>query len=275
MPTLGDLRVIISVDKQNQTDYHDEDTAGQDAKFISRYVECKSGASFSVDISIKKTMNFKSDAIVFYVYVDGHQANGVIIAKADVSTTSGAVYFHRISGATRKIADKWKFRPFMFVEQVSGLIAKQYDRKKLGSIEVKACHITQRDFNPGKNSSWEEAKSSSEVALSEKQLKGSSATHSTNYGKTQSCAEHRICNFDYVDGKTFPFAYFQFKYRSKAEQHVKREGEIKRTAGLESEQEVKPETGVKRERDEEMEEILASAYVKRPKNTAPVDLTDV
>lgn len=116
MPTLGDLRVIISVDKQNQTDYHDEDTAGQDAKFISRYVECKSGASFSVDISIKKTMNFKSDAIVFYVYVDGHQANGVIIAKADVSTTSGAVYFHRISGATRKIADKWKFRPFMFGE---------------------------------------------------------------------------------------------------------------------------------------------------------------
>ncbi|KAI4234036.1 MAG: hypothetical protein LQ349_004042 [Xanthoria aureola] len=342
MPTLGDLRVIISIDKKNRTDYHDEDTAGQDAKFISRYVECKSGASFSIDISIKKTMNFKSDAIIFYVYVDGHCARNVIITKAVVSSTSGTVYFERISGATRKIADNWEFRPFMFgeikhVEQVSGLVAKRHDRKKLGSIEVKAHHVTQRDFHPAKNSSWDEAESSSQVALSEKQLKGSSATHAANYGKTQPYAGHETVDIDYVDRKDFPFAYFQFKYRSKkalqsmlliprtpsppppprpvpleerpvetlsveelqqlvhrlresrtaepharsklesalAEQDVKREGETKRRADIKSEQEGKPGTGVKRERDEEMEEILASAYVKRPKNTVPVDLTDV
>lgn len=116
MPTLGDLRVIISVDKQNRTDYHDEDTTGQDAKFISRYVECKSGASFSIDISIKRTTKFKSDAIVFYVYIDGHDAYDNIITKDVVSCTSGAVYFFRVPGATRKIADKWEFRPFMFGE---------------------------------------------------------------------------------------------------------------------------------------------------------------
>ena len=125
MPTLGDIRVIISVDKQNRTDYHDEDTAGQDAKFISRYVECKSAASFSVDISIKKTTNFKSDAIVFRVYIDGHDADGVVIAKADVSSTSGAVYFHRSSGATRKIADSWEFRPFMFGEIKHGKLLSE------------------------------------------------------------------------------------------------------------------------------------------------------
>ncbi|KAL8657874.1 MAG: hypothetical protein Q9226_001488 [Calogaya cf. arnoldii] len=61
MPALGDVRVAISVDKQRRIDYDHADTAGQHAKYISRYVECKSGASFSIDINIKKTMKFKSD----------------------------------------------------------------------------------------------------------------------------------------------------------------------------------------------------------------------
>ncbi|KAI4229367.1 MAG: hypothetical protein L6R36_000908 [Xanthoria steineri] len=347
MPTLGDLRVIISVDKQNRTDYHDEDTTGQDAKFISRYVECKSGASFSIDISIKRTTKFKSDAIVFYVYIDGHDAYDNIITKDVVSCTSGAVYFFRVPGATRKIADKWEFRPFMFgeikhVEQVSELTAKQYDRKMLGSIEVKAYHVTQRDVDAAKNHSWDEAEISSQVALSEKQLKGSSATHAAKYVTPWPLVLARwaseISNASHVGYlvKARPTALLidnvamalqsmliiprtpsppppprpipleerpvemlameelqqlvrrQRKENRTAEphaksklesaldeQHVKLEGKIKRPAGIKSEQEVKPETGVKRERDEEMEEILASAYVKRSRNKAPVDLTDV
>ncbi len=67
------------------------------------------------------------------------------------------------------------------VEQVSGLIAKQYDRKKLGSIEVKAHHVTQRNVTSANYPSWDEAEVSSQAALSEKQLKGSSATHAAKY----------------------------------------------------------------------------------------------
>ncbi|KAI4270597.1 MAG: hypothetical protein L6R38_007081 [Xanthoria sp. 2 TBL-2021] len=312
MPALGDLRVAISVDKQQRSDYHDEDTADQNAKFISRYVECKSGASFSVEILIQKTMKFKSDAIIVYVYIDGREADNIIISQLEVSSASGGVYFKRISGATRKIANHWEFRPFMFgeikhVEQLSGPVAVQHDRKKLGSIAVKVHQITRKDAIPAKESSWDEAKNPSHaITLSEHQLKGSSATHAANYGIKQHAAAREYVHVDFVDGRDSPLAHFQFKYRSKieelqqlvrrqrrkeshtaepqaksklesalAEQHVKREGEIKRQPGIKSEQEVKPETGVKRERDKEMEEILASAYVKRPKNTVPIDLTDV
>ncbi|KAI4257533.1 MAG: hypothetical protein L6R42_005588 [Xanthoria sp. 1 TBL-2021] len=352
MPALGDLRVAISVDKQQRSDYHDEDTTDQNAKFISRYVECKSGASFSVEILIQKTMKFKSDAIIVYVDIDGRKADSIIISQLEVSSTGGGVYFKRISGATRKIANHWEFRPFMFgeikhVEQLSGPVAIQHDRKTLGSIAVKVHQITRKDAVPAKESSWDEAKNPSHaITLSEHQLKGSSATHAANYGMKQHAAACEYVDVDFVDGRDSPFAHFQFKYRSKkalqsilliprtpsppppprpipleerpveslsveelqqlvrrqrpstsltqrkesqtakpnaksklestlAEQHIKREGEIKRQSGIKSEQEVKSETGVKRERDKEMEEILASAYVKRPKNTVPVDLTDV
>ncbi|KAL8758806.1 MAG: hypothetical protein Q9199_001217 [Rusavskia elegans] len=345
MPSLRDLRVAISVDKQQRSDYHDEDTTDQNAKFISRYVECKSGASFSVEILIQKTMKFKSDAIIVYVYIDGREAANIIISQLEVSSAIGGVYFKRISGATRKIANHWEFRPFIFgeikqVEQLSGPVAIQHDRKTLGSIAVKVHQITRKDAIPPKESSWDEAKNPSHaITLSEHQLKGSSATHAANYGIKQPAAAREYVDVDFVDGRDSPFAHFQFKYRSKkalqsilliprtpspppppprpvpleerpieslsvqelqqlvrrqrkvsqtakphaksklestlAEQHIKLEGEIKRQPGIKSEQEVKPDTGVKRERDEEIEEILASAYVKRPKNTVPVDLTDV
>lgn len=120
MPSLGDLRVAISVDKQQRSDYHDEDTTDQNAKFISRYVECKSGASFSVEILIQKTMKFKSDAIIVYVYIDGREAANIIISQLEVSSATGGVYFKRISGATRKIANHWEFRPFIFGEIKQG-----------------------------------------------------------------------------------------------------------------------------------------------------------
>ena len=116
MPALGDLCVAISVDKQTRTDYDDADTDDQHAKYISRYVECKSSASFAVDIHIKKTMNFKSHSIAFFVYVGGHCADGALVSQADVSFNPGPIFFQRVSGAIKKVGDQWVFRPFMFGE---------------------------------------------------------------------------------------------------------------------------------------------------------------
>ena len=58
-----------------------------------------------------------------------------------------------------------------------------------------------------------------------------------------------------------------------AAQHIKQENQIKAQPAVKSEQEVKRES-VKRERDEEMEEILASAYTKKAKTSVPIDLSD-
>ncbi|KAL8648260.1 MAG: hypothetical protein Q9226_006064 [Calogaya cf. arnoldii] len=368
MPALGDVRVAISVDKQTRTDYDDADTDDQHAKYISRYVECKSGAMFSVAIQIKKTMHFKSDAIIFRVYVDGHYADSHVVAQAIVSSNPGPIFFRCAPGASKKVGDQWEFRPFMFgeiehVDQPSGLVANKPDRKKLGSIVVEFHHVTQKHDITVKESSWDETKIPSQaIALSETELKGSSATHTASYGKKQPTAAREMMKVDYIDGKNSPFARIQFKYRSKSKvesdsceddytgtkastealqsmlliprtpsppppprlipleerpvetlsveelqqlvhrlrvstpliaiaiensvdlQKESRTVEPQTKSKLEStlaeqniksEQEVKPETGVKRERDEEVDEILASAYTKNAKPATAVDLTDL
>ncbi|KAL8770306.1 MAG: hypothetical protein Q9209_003942 [Squamulea sp. 1 TL-2023] len=79
MAILGDLVVGIAVNNQRRTDYRDEEAENQNSKFVSRYVECKSGASFSIHVEIKKTIvlnyGIKQTCVAPHV-VDMHVVDG-------------------------------------------------------------------------------------------------------------------------------------------------------------------------------------------------------
>ncbi|KAL8861232.1 MAG: hypothetical protein Q9178_002448 [Gyalolechia marmorata] len=99
MAVLGDLRVVINVDKQPRTDFPDDETDNPKPNFVSRYVECWSGAKFSVQLFIKKTMVFKSGAIFIRLYVDGLLANNAVIEHSRVLNHYSVVYLHNFEGA--------------------------------------------------------------------------------------------------------------------------------------------------------------------------------
>lgn len=116
MVALGNIRCTIMVEKQARSDFHDAETENQNASFVSRYVECLSGATFAVKLEINKNFVFKSESIGCYVYVDGTLANSNLVYPSQVRKASH-VYIHRVSGAThREGNDRWEFRPFIFGE---------------------------------------------------------------------------------------------------------------------------------------------------------------
>ncbi|KAL8684865.1 MAG: hypothetical protein Q9224_006093 [Gallowayella concinna] len=237
MVALGDLRITIMVDEQSMADFPDDETENQNASFVSRFVECISGATFSVHCEIKRTMGFKSESIVLYVFTDGRCATSVVLQAAQIRA-SHCVYTDTLAGQTRKVNDHWVFRPFVFseikhVEEATRQTINKHKRDRLGTIEVQAHHVKAKPHVTAANQ-WDEANMPNQLlTLSEKELKGSNLTHSAkyvggsfkqvaflaytypSYGAKKIVAALRTVELDYIDGFNSPFAIIRFKYRSK------------------------------------------------------------
>ncbi|KAL8718247.1 MAG: hypothetical protein Q9225_004585 [Loekoesia sp. 1 TL-2023] len=324
MAILPNLNAFIQVDGRRQEEYPDDDTEAENASpdFVPRYIECKSGATFVIHVELKKPpiSFFKSDAIEVQVFFDGKKVHGEFIFRSDVPSHGG--YCANISGTTRKIRDRWEFRPFIFkeIEQTEGASGSTTDkrsRKDLGSITIKTFHvITKGDAAPAWDL-WGARALGQSAALPEQKLKGLNVTHSAIFGQQQISKGCNYVEREFVDGRDSPIATFQFRLCSKKalqsmllvprtpsplpleqrpieslsveEMHQLLRQYQSHTAGpeirtkLEStiaeqrikhEHGIKQEPGVKRGRDEETEEILASAYVKRAKRAETIDLSD-
>ena len=202
MAVLGDLSVVINVDKLQRTDYPDDEADKSKPNIVSRYVECWSGAKFSVQVFIKKTIVFKSGSISVLVYVDGRVADSIVIEQFRVLTHHTAVFLHNFEGAIKYDGTNWHLQPFVFgevkhgkrstshyvdgllilnpVEEASMLVMNRHSRDGLGSIVVKFHHVKQRGVIAPRPDSWDRANRA--VSLSEKQLKGSTITHTARYG---------------------------------------------------------------------------------------------
>lgn len=114
MAILKHLRAFIAIKGQRQKEYAFDDEENEYPDLMSKYIECKTGAPFTIQVEFISSTKFKSDAIQLDIYFDGHMVCRMVVEKTRLAKTGG--YCEKINGVHRKVGDRWQYRPFLFNE---------------------------------------------------------------------------------------------------------------------------------------------------------------
>lgn len=114
MAILGNLKAFIAVAGRRQKEYAFKEMENENPDLVSKYIECKTGSLFTIQVEFNGSTMFKSDAIQLEVYFDGHYADGVVVPQSEFTITGR--HSTKISGAIKKIDGRWEYRPFLFSE---------------------------------------------------------------------------------------------------------------------------------------------------------------
>ncbi|KAL9604949.1 MAG: hypothetical protein Q9219_000137 [cf. Caloplaca sp. 3 TL-2023] len=251
MAILGNLQAFIAVGGSPRKEYVDEDLEMEHKNsVISKYIECQSGADFTLLMEINESFKFKSNAIVFKVYFDGHYVASKILNQYDL--IPGTNHCLKLKEARKKINDRWEHRPFVFKEvkedQEQRIVYKATHSYFLGcTTEPRAANYVTRskDERNGRHSFCKP------VPLEERPIESLSVQEMQELLRQHRQDRSRSAN---SDART--------KLESTIAEQIKREWDPNY------------ERPVKRERDDELDEILASAHVKKPGIVETIDLLD-
>ncbi|KAL9004868.1 MAG: hypothetical protein Q9188_002329 [Gyalolechia gomerana] len=275
MAILGNLKAFIAVADRRQKEYAFKEMENENPDLVSKYIECKTGSLFTIQVEFNRSTMFKSDAIQLEVYFDGHYADSVVVRQSKLAITGR--HCSKISGAIKKIDDRWEYRPFLFseikqTEETSQWEPDERSRRDLGSITIKAFHAKVKGPVAEPSGSWDvERALGQSITLSERKLKGMNVTHTAKTPSPVPLDERPIESLSVEEMQQL---LRQYQSRSaEPETRTKLESTIARQR-IKHEQDIKQERPIKREKDEEMDEILASARVKKPKRAETIDLSD-
>ena len=201
MAILGNLRAFIVVNGNRRKEYVDEDREmeNENPDLVSKYIESKSGVTFTIQVEFKKSFKLKSNAIGIDIYLDGHHVDGHIYSDQDIYPG----LCDTIDGSTKYIRGRFEYRPFVFVEiqrgkhitnwykqevtlkvdEVSSFDLTQSVHVDLGTVTVKAYHVKRHGTLALSSQEWHDEHISGRLtAMPEQKLKGMNITHSTGFG---------------------------------------------------------------------------------------------
>ena len=116
MAILGHLQAFILVGGNSRKEYTVEEMENEDPLVVTKYVECKSGADFSVQVIVNKLLHFKSDNLLVWVICDGGIRYGRYIPKYEAMNGTTL----KIDGVIAFCGTHWEKRPFRFTEIQQG-----------------------------------------------------------------------------------------------------------------------------------------------------------
>jgi hypothetical protein len=79
---------------------------------VTKYIEAKSGANFSVEFKIKPLYNFNSDLLAWFIKMDGECKAGPCFERSDFSRQLGVGCIKQ--GQAYGKGDAWVFKKFKF-----------------------------------------------------------------------------------------------------------------------------------------------------------------
>lgn len=122
MAILGNLQAFIAVNGNRGKEYTDEQLEVENEKpdLVTKYLECKTGAAFTVQVVFDKTIAFKTNTIEIQVFLDGRWMVGSLVDARLAHSVGG--YCLKLNGATRLNDKDWELRPFVFKEIKHGKI---------------------------------------------------------------------------------------------------------------------------------------------------------
>ncbi|KAL8930202.1 MAG: hypothetical protein Q9208_000819 [Pyrenodesmia sp. 3 TL-2023] len=307
MAILGNLRAFVAVNGNRVQEYVDEEleVEKENPELAVKYIEAESGAEFTIDVEVTRQTAFKTENLEIQVHLDGKWAAGEYVYRSKVLQSNN--YVLKIGGATRMVNGSCEFRAFMFSDvrqtnEASKWALDKRDRNDLGSITIKAFHVKLGATRSRSSESWEHEDADTNAAVPEKELKGLAITHLARVFVDGNQCPFAVFRFRYCSKKALqsmlliprtpsptPLAdrpidslsaeearqlLRQYQVRPQEAKREIKSGSGRMQKAIKHEWGVKQERPVKRERDEEFEELLASATeVKKAKLTETVDLS--
>lgn len=305
MEIIGDIQAKIIVNRQPLQEHEDEEVEDENPDAVVKYIEATSGAKFGINIIVPMSYRFSSDALLFEISLDGSYVTSEILPRRprpwDV-TFSGL----ETPNADEHYLRPFMFSEIKALEEGSIHMGRlqQDTLDAIGIITVKAFRAT-RTYGRVGNARHPNPKGLGQITeIAEKQLKGANVTHTAKLGEKQKCNPRAPSEVDYTDDGDSPIASFEFKYcsrkalqamlliprtpspvplelrpveewtleelRETARNHVAARAESESRPQVKPELKVEPARGVKRECDEEYDEIMRSARVKKSKANTPI-----
>ncbi|KAL8902195.1 MAG: hypothetical protein Q9207_004832 [Kuettlingeria erythrocarpa] len=221
MAIFDDLHAFVAVNGTRLQEYADKELEmeKETPDVADKYIEAESGAEFTIEVEATKQMAFKTENVEIQVHLDGKWAAGEFLIRSKVLRSNK--YCLKIGGVTKEIGGNCEFRAFTFssvtptANEDSTWALDKRDRSDLGSIVVKAFHVTVGENRPRSPEAWEYENTDTSVAVPEKAIKGLAITHLTSLGKKQIVSGGPLASRVFVDGSQCPFAVFRFRYCSK------------------------------------------------------------
>ncbi|KAK4694019.1 hypothetical protein P7C71_g3482, partial [Lecanoromycetidae sp. Uapishka_2] len=207
----------------------------------SKYIEAISGAEFVIKSKVPKTVKQVSDALTFSEIIDGLDANRHLMLLRVGQKEVGNCWVHDSQGMKRTTESEAFLKPFLFseIERIEDAPnPKLSSNSNLGTIVVKVFRRKILCGGVGSKVKGYGHSLTPDLALGEKELKGTSLTH---------------CVRRHSGGNA----------NVKSEHGVKAEN-VKSEHGVNSEN-IKQERGVKRKRDKEEEDMIRTAKVQKSK----------
>ncbi|MCJ1399038.1 hypothetical protein MMC11_002240 [Xylographa trunciseda] len=296
MAILKGMWASIAVDGKSLVEYDEDasetsDTLGS-SNTIVKYVEATSGAHFKIEFGWNLPDPEGCEGLCHYVNLDGKNMDSAVSHfKYDASKS----YLDSVRAC---VSGQWTREKFRFAEIVSDdgqsgsmRSSEASDIAGIGKIVLSVCRIKNIQESTTAPTRFNlQARSTVPAKIPEKALKGRALSHKTSLDPPEKTAAIRTYIVDYVDKRDSPYVNFEFRYRSRRALQI--EGIIPRSPSpvpledrpvesLTREEALellarrnaqnKPETKgegsvrprVKRERDAEVDEILASSYVRK------------
>ncbi|KAK8908478.1 hypothetical protein QC760_002854 [Botrytis cinerea] len=222
------VKVTVCTDDQVLQEYDDDEpedvpaveVGGYDraSKTVSKYIEATTGKAFYIKLEITKAYKLDSPIVSFHVFVDGIKVVSKHGGKKDIPLTM------EVKGVKNELDNRQAFMmPFKFGEIItstddSKLASSKEDATRLsavGEIMVKVYRKSQERPSASRNRLRMNLAVDKSMLVHEKALKGRAMSHGTVLGAPQPIIASRHFRTSFLDGKDYPIAIFQFKYRSK------------------------------------------------------------
>ena len=203
MAILKDIEVTVEVEGSSLHEYDDDESGNGYPASITKYVEAISGKAFSIKVYVSKSYNMTSDALIFYIYLDGKYQSNVLLLKTELRSSYGS-WRRIVDGADWMSSSGRQTRPFHFEEIKHSDYLSSHRRQhglmilgdqsfqmettdpastktaELGTVIVKVFRVNVLGIGqPRVQEDPESIASSSDI--NEKELKGKSITHRTGF----------------------------------------------------------------------------------------------
>ncbi|MCJ1438438.1 hypothetical protein MMC27_007826 [Xylographa pallens] len=309
MAILKGIRASVVINGESLIEY-DEDVNEisdnlRDSNLIVKYVEAISRAHFELkfgwDISDLKAC----EGLLIQADLDGKQMDSAVY-QFQKMISSG-----RMDSARRCVGGQWTIEKFRFAEIISvdgpsGSMgsSEASDLASIGQIVLSVHRIRNIRESPDVKTTYNvQTGSTLSGTVPEKALKGRALSHRTSLDPPQIVEAAQSVRCNYVDINGSPFVKFEFRYRSRRALQI--EGIIPRSPSpipledrpvesltreeaiellarrtARNKPDTKPEGSttlrVKRERDPEFDEILASSFVpKKARGSQDIETIDL
>ncbi|KAM0139606.1 hypothetical protein ACHAO1_002980 [Botrytis cinerea] len=222
------VKVTVCTDDQVLQEYDDDEpedvpaveVGGYDraSKTVSKYIEATTGKAVYIKLEITKAYKLDSPIVSFHVFVDGIQVVSKHGGKKDIPLTMEVKGVKNELDNRQAFMMQFKFGDIITSTDDSKLASSKEDATRLsavGEIMVKVYRKSkQRPSASGKRPRVNLAVDKS-MLVHEKALKGRAMSPGTVLGAPQPISASRHSRSSFLDGKDYPIAIFQFKYRSK------------------------------------------------------------